>query len=266
MRKLLYPLCIVFTASCGNREDGNKSAHTTKTARSNEYSFTGHINNKIPVSLWYTLQDSLICGKLVYTGTREKKPIRIVGYLSNDGAFIEEFLPDGMLSGIWQGQITGNSFTGTWTDPATGKQMRFSQQRSETDSVFADDLFTAGDITGSYNYNYGGDGGMGTVHARKLGSHVVYNIEVVGHAPGYNQAIVEDDTLELTGNTAIYTATNETGACSYRIRFFKNFLVIDSPRDEYDCEFGAGTTVTGIYLKTDSDYTSFHIDDENSSR
>lgn len=217
--------------------------------------------------MWYTVQDSLISGKLVYSGTRQKRAIRVLGYIRSDGFFIEEFLPEGMLSGIWQGQIRGNNFTGTWTDPATGKQMNFSQQQSETDSTFAADPFTAGNITGNYQYKYDNQGGMGTVNVKKLdNSHIVYNISVIGQAPGYNQAVVEDDTLELTGNTAIYSGQNETGMCSYRIRLFKDFLVIDSPMDEYDCEFGMGVTVTGIYLKTDEDFASFHIDGDNAGR
>ena len=51
------------------------------------YEGKGVINHKIPVALWFDSRDGLVSGEIVYTATKARKPIRILGREEADGAF-----------------------------------------------------------------------------------------------------------------------------------------------------------------------------------
>jgi hypothetical protein len=174
--------------------------------------------------------------------------------VSPEVIYIHEYLPDGTISGMWTCKLSGNELSGSWTAVNTEKELPVLLHRSEAKAHA--DLFSANDITGGYTYNYG-EGGMGSVSVKKTGDHIVYNIQCVTASPANNLATVTDDTLALKGNEAVYKDKNEYGLCNYRIRLFKDFLIIDSPEDGYECGFGHNATVTGTFIKTSNEFTSY---------
>ncbi|MDL2313522.1 hypothetical protein LJC36_00910 [Desulfovibrio sp. OttesenSCG-928-C14] len=80
------------------------------------HAWQGEINNTIPVSVWFEIRDGLIVGELIYTNTKEKKPIRLLGKVEATGELrMQEMLPDGLISGMISGKIAQDSFEGTWS-------------------------------------------------------------------------------------------------------------------------------------------------------
>ncbi|BBP65147.1 hypothetical protein PHLH5_26880 [Pseudomonas sp. Cab53] len=93
----------------------------------------GTVGGKVPVDLWYQQQGALMIGEVRYTKGGNGKPIKLAGFMNNDGddsyAVLQEFADDGRQTGIWritQGQAEPYDFTGTWISGVKGNDRQMA--------------------------------------------------------------------------------------------------------------------------------------------
>ena len=99
---------------------GGTAPQKSRNAAALQYQGEGAINGTIPVSLWFESRDGIISGEIVYTRTKDRTPIRILGRVQDNGLLrLREMLPDGRVSGT----ITGS--------PEHGRAARRSSKKTE---------------------------------------------------------------------------------------------------------------------------------------
>ncbi|WP_158288356.1 hypothetical protein [Mucilaginibacter psychrotolerans] len=227
------------------------------------YKFEGKLNGKIPVFLWFTVKDSVLKGEVTYTNTAKRIPIIVAGTLEKTSEAISydlsaktnflrirEFAGDGTITGVFLGEITAGTFKGLWQAPNTEKQLPFILTASITALPKAID-FTLKPISlnGAYTYHYGKNGYVGGVDINQTKSGMVtVALNSVTAGPAYNIAEVAAQPATVRGN--IINVKLPHVNCKFRIRVFKDFLVVNLLNDLDKCEWGNNATVEGIYLKT----------------
>ena len=166
MKYLWLILVAVFIVSCG-------PGHTPANDQANKAikTWQGTINGKIPVFLWFTISkaDSMVFGELIYTNTRLREPIYLVGHLDTALTF-GEYSRDGKSTGYWVGKIAAGKINGTWSSLKSDKQMPF--ELSSKDTIVNTDVadFTnTGNIDGTYSYSHPCEA-SGEVNIQRLGN------------------------------------------------------------------------------------------------
>lgn len=215
-----------------------------------EFYWSGFINHKIPVFIHYSIEDDLITGQLFYLNTKSRQPITLIGTIEEDSSYrILEFGKDGNISGIISGKPKDEIFHGEWFSPETRKE--FPLHLGSKDTTFTPLSLEApnGDIDGIYHYQYSEEGSQGDMQVKRLGENTIaFSIFSVTDAPARNLAEVPEDTVQLTGNSFIYTIPGSDG-CQFKVRFYKDFSRVTYTRGYCEGQFGMNATVDGIYLK-----------------
>lgn len=250
MKNLWLILVAVSIVSCG-------PDHTPANDQSNKAikTWQGTINGKIPVFLWFTISkaDSMVFGELIYTNTKLREPIYVVGHLDT-ALTLGEYSRDGKSTGYWVGKIAAGKIKGTWSSMKSDKEIPFELSSTDTTvNTEVADFTNTGNIDGTYNYSHPCEA-SGEVNIKRLGKDkLIFNVSCVTCAPAYNIAELNDDTVLIKNNTATYTSRDETGICSFTIRFYKQFLTIGYDCDTCSqCGFGLNAYVGGIFIKTSS--------------
>src|ERR1044072_7301338 len=125
MNKIAAAFLLLTIAACnstgpsGNAKTAAAAPSITKT---NIQTWSGNIKGNIPVFLWFSIQDSVLAGGLVYMNTRDRKPIKIYGNLLPSMCFFREFASDGMITGTWSGTVSKTTFTGKWYASGSEKE------------------------------------------------------------------------------------------------------------------------------------------------
>lgn len=217
----------------------------------NIYAWQGNLDGQYSVIMWYKEFGDVLVGSLFYTDNKKAKPIQLIGTKGNDSNTrrLLEIWPDGNITGVWDLKLHPVAAEGTWVAPKTGKEFNASLMHIDT-AVTIKAIDSMGDVSGEYKYRYFDDGGWGNMTAKQQGNSVVVSFENITRAPANNFAIVDKVTLPLHNKVAIYSSS-EYGECAFRIRFFKGFAVVDYIDDKYECGFGNGATVNGIYVKAE---------------
>lgn len=230
----------------------------------------GSINDKIRFSMCIVRQDiesDLIMGEMHYAAGSGK--ILILGNRKDDALYLKEMLPDGTVSGIMDGIVQDDVYTGKWQAPdkilekggifsaIKGKiyelQARHTKQGCETENIWS---FDPAQVAGTYRYSYGKDSAYGTLTVRNEDNgSVAFQIHSVTGAPRFNMAkIPTSDMAEeswakghLEGNRLRYEIN---GSCAFSMTFFRNFVRIEH-LDDRVCRgiFGMGAGVTGDFVK-----------------
>ncbi|MDO7899369.1 XAC2610-related protein [Pseudomonas citrulli] len=113
----------------GELKDGEwqEQATVQGPAISDPVMLKGTLGGKVPVELWYQEQGALVTGEVRYTKSGNGKPIRLAGFMDNEGddsyAILQEFADDGHQTGIWritQEQVEPYGYTGTWISGVKG--------------------------------------------------------------------------------------------------------------------------------------------------
>ncbi|MDL2216646.1 hypothetical protein LJB81_02790 [Desulfovibrio sp. OttesenSCG-928-M14] len=224
------------------------------------HAWQGAINDKIPVSIWCEIRDGLIVGELVYTNTKEKKPIRLLGTVEADGELrMQEMLPDGLISGLIGGKITQGSFEGAWSAPGKlvtkGNNHEYIEGKSYhlrlSNATLPHTPFhwehDPNALAGKYAYSYGKDMNYGVIAlVRAEGQKMNCSIDSSSSAPSYNMA----QTSFTTGAAGDRILYEEDASCAFEILLFNGFLVTRYLEGKTcDGWFGRGTTVEGIFVK-----------------
>ena len=212
------------------------------------YKFEGKLGNRIPISMWFMMKDSVLKGELVYLNTAHRQPITILGTIENTGDItIDEFTKTGDITGEFKAMFKGNSLAGEWLNPVTKKMFNYILKRKDTTITAANKNLEPEEINGEYEYNFGENGGAGGIDIKHIsGGNYLIGVNCVTPYPPANVAEVEKTVVSMSGNTIIYTDSD----CSskFRIRVFKDFVVINDII--YGNCFGVGAYVAGIFIKT----------------
>lgn len=249
---LLLAVIILF-ASCISEDESNtvKDAvgDSTNIPATTIEAWQGNLNGNIPVLIWYTKTKGILHGSLFYTNQKDATPITIIGEEQDGSYFLDEFLQDGTVTGFWHLNPQISSAEGQWSAPETDKQYSASLMHIDT-NVKTMSIYNIGDVSGSYNYSYGEDGGSGSLGVIKIDTNkVVISFSNVTGAPAHNLAELDNDTLEIVNNIATHNDT-EFGNCSFQISFYNGFAIVEYIDGKTDCGFGHRATINGIYLKT----------------
>lgn len=211
------------------------------------HSWQGNLDGKYPVLMWYKEFGDVLTGSLFYTENKKAKAIRLIGTIKDNQYRIIEIWPDGKITGVWSMEPHRVGIEGSWFSPETGKELNASMMHIDT-AIEIPVIDVKGDVSGEYVYRYTEDGGWGSMMAKQHGAEVTISFDNITQAPANNMAVLDAVTLPLKDNVAIYRSS-EYGECAFRIRFFNDFAVVDYIDEKYDCGFGAGATVSGVYLK-----------------
>lgn len=238
------------------------------------YRFQCLINNKYPVDLTFELYQNMIQGQIVYTNTKNKTPIYLLGnVLSYDKGgyevFIREMAPDGSTTGIIRGKITEqNKLEATWNAPdkyietKNGKLFDYVQGKSypmhilkiadKETSLYSDKIFdwkpNTNNAYGTYYYSMGENCASGKIEIFPKNKKIMCNIYTNTSAPSFNMAIVEEQECVVKNNRLVCTLSSEA-PCQFVILPFKQFVAVEYINDARNCEFGMNATVEGLYLK-----------------
>jgi hypothetical protein len=240
LKKISFMIC--FAAGICHAQQKNTDA---------DYSFSGLIDQKIPVELNVSVSKNVVLGNIRYVKTKEKKPIKIIGTLNSGNHYhLEEFEKDGNISGIIDGVLKNGKLEGDWSStksdavyPMTLDVQTNVNPKPEIFSPVPSDHFE-----GTYSYQYGENGYQGSITIKKIkGQMYSYDIGSVTRAPGRNIADASGEVM--IKNNQFTIEINKS--CSFLATFYNGFISITSVPSEQsrDCEFGLNATLEGTFLK-----------------
>lgn len=266
MKKCVYIMTITLLLTfCAG---GAFAASPANSGQLERHAWQGEINNKIPVSVWFEIRGDLIVGELVYTNTKEKKPIRLLGTIGSDGNLsIREMLPDGLVSGFINGKIVGDNFEGVWKAPdklaekggsyegITGKSYPLRLSKAPLPPTSFPWEHSSNTLAGEYRYSHGKDQqyGVATLSGTE-GGGMEFTITSYTAAPAYNEAYLSfsasasgEGKSRLQGNRVLYEADE---SCAVEILLFSDFLVTRYiERKHCSGWFGMNATIEGMFVK-----------------
>jgi hypothetical protein len=137
------------------------------------------------------------------------------------------------------------------TDPRYGewsKSMISVMEEAAIISELEDDT----QITGTYTFDYGKEGGTGEIKLLAIDDKQVrFDIQIVGKAPGYNQGMMAD-TAALSGNIVNITCTDFDAPCIIKLTISDTALLAETIQgSDSDCGFGHGIRVGGVFERID---------------
>lgn len=253
---LLLILPVAFALSCNNV--GSEEEYEAATLPEGDapvenpyeglHAWQGNLDGKYPVLMWYWEEDSVLYGKLYYTDQANAQPITLIGRVGDTEHYLREYSHTGGVTGYWSLHPTRHSAEGSWQDPTRERSYAASLMNIDT-PVVNESLDQGADVSGTYIFDHNSpQGPSGMLEVVQFGDKIAVNINTVTEAPAHNIASVDDDTLVLNKFSALHH-TQEYGACSFRIRFFKKFATIAYVDDKTDCGFGHRAFVDGVYIK-----------------
>jgi len=233
------------------------------------YKFTGKLNGRIPVFLWFVVKDSVLKGEVTYLKTAKRIPITIMGIITKAGRVtisgevtkeniisIYEFGKDGYITGTYEGEFNANVLTGSWGAPGSDKQLKFNLIPKDTLLNHIDTALKPVSVNGEYLYHFGKMGSSGGIDIKEIPAgnligirNLLIDINCVTYSPQNNVADLENLNVGMINNTIVFKVPDFD--CKFRIRAFKDFIVIDQVRGNLgNCGFGMGASIDGVFIKT----------------
>ena len=221
------------------------------------------------VSIWFDIRDGLVSGEIVYTRTKAKIPIRLLGREEDDGSYrLHEMLPNGDISGTITGTLVNGVLSGTWHgrpriveknegdyEYKDGKKFTIKVSVVERTHAPYNWSFDVEKASGTYAYSLGDNCDDGTVVLQVSNDGTVrYRLIGLTGAPSYRMACFPEDALSgeiavanLHGNRILI---EEDETCAIEILLYNDFLV-SRYVDGKDCRYrvGNGATAEGLFLK-----------------
>ena len=230
------------------------------------YTWLGSLGEHIPVFIHFQRTDqaygrtgTLVVGQITYLKTPNRTPIPLMGYRDQAGRYrLNEYAPDGTVTGVITAQPTGQILEGSWRAPYTHKSFHLKGYNLGLQWAPADIAASPDRIFGPYHYQYSAQGPQGDVTLARLNDkQALLSMFGVTAAPARNMADGADkDTIPLPRHTQwtynIPSGRTSDDGCKVVLRFFKNFLLVTYPEGGYACRamFGHNATLEGLYYKT----------------
>ncbi|KIO76650.1 hypothetical protein TH53_14020 [Pedobacter lusitanus] len=245
IRKNLLVLLFFLTGICYGQEK------TAGVLENDQFSYTGFINQKIPVTLDLTiLGDYTVTGKISYLNTKPALPISIIGtYNQSESVFtLAEYEKSGNISGLIRATLKNLLIEGEWgstkSDASYPLSLTFKAHHSIKPQVPASQH-----IEGEYAYHYGETGYDGVIKiTREKNGTYAYAIGTVTGDKTRDLANASGSGLALQNNQLMIEVNP---SCRFSVTFYDGFLKIASLNKDADsCGFtGANATLRGVYLK-----------------
>jgi len=261
MQKLIFILFLCLSAQ--SYAQSTKPRHQSSPEHINGlYKFSGKLNNKIPVFIWFIVKDSVLKGEVTYLNTHARQPITIAGTIilvdkfnafgkiieRHNGALIYEFNKNGYITGTYMTTFKGTGFEGTWSKPGSEKELPFHLLHSDSVLSKRDTVLTSNNIPGEYLYRFGEKGSQGGIDIKQTDkTNFLISINCTTAGPSYNVANVEPVNVHMVGNSFIYRVPDTD--CKFKISFFDNFAVITQLKGT-ECGFGLNASIDGVFIKT----------------
>ncbi|MGZ3755612.1 MAG: hypothetical protein ACXVAY_09525 [Mucilaginibacter sp.] len=226
------------------------------------YKFTGKLNGKYPVFLWFVVKDSVLKGEVTYLKTAKREPITIIGEITKaDRATrwgtvnkqniitIYEFTSKGDITGMYEGEFNTNSLSGIWGAPGSEKQLPYNLLPKDTVLAPVDMSIKPLMVNGTYEYHWGKKGASGVTGIKQTspGNYLI-EVSCVTSPPPMNLANLETFKAKMIGNAITFKIPDED--CRYTIKLFNNFIVIDRINGSGQCGFGLNADINGVFIKT----------------
>ena len=215
--------------------------------------FEGTINGKIPIILTLNFNGNTVYGNVVYK--KKGIPISVIGSLTENTLFLHELMPDGNVTGNYSADLKGNKIIGIWSAiKRDAKELPLSLFKIKEQNIPKKKVT---DVTGTYCYAFGEDGGSGNLWVQQIGKDkVAISFDNITSAPAYNMAEVDKTILKLVNNQAVYS-NKEYGKCKFIITFLENGARVNFADDSYDCGFGHNASTEGSYMRVNSKKPEF---------
>lgn len=229
----------------------------------NTYAYNAKFkNSKITVNIWFEENaDGLLSGEIVYTSSKRKTPMRVLGSSSVDNGIksfhLTEFQKDGLNSGHIQinRKLSSGAIDGTWNnydDP----DKPVSYDMVLTPVPFPKDkggtLIYSSAPAGKYSYFHkhfwkGELGGSVEINNLK-GDFDRMSVSISKNDPN-----LADYEGKLVFKNGVFHGSLESCDITFDVYVFPDFVrVIYTSGEDKECDdFGAFTTLEGFYLKMD---------------
>ncbi|MGU3375734.1 hypothetical protein [Chryseobacterium sp. M5A1_1a] len=240
LKRILFITC--FTAGV---------CHAQQKSTDGNYSFSGLIDQKIPVELTFSVSKNVVLGQIIYVKTKEKKPIKIIGALNSGNYYLlKEFGNDGNISGTIDAVLKNGKLEGDWSSTKSDKVYSLALYIQPKVQPKPEILLPTPsyNFAGTYTYQYGEKGYQGSISIKKIKDHTYsYEIGSVTSDPGRNIADASGEVM--IKNNQFTIEINQS--CAFLVEFYHGFLTITSTNSGQmtDCEFGLNATLEGTYLK-----------------
>ncbi len=220
------------------------------------YKFSGMMNNKIPVFVWFVVKEDALKGEVTYLKTQKRTPIAIIGRVIKDSLDITEISKTGNITGFYHGKFDERLFSGTWNAPGSDKELKFDLAKKDTIVANSNITLNPVNVTGEYVYQFTkfGAGGGIDIQQTKPG-YYTFRINCVTSSPANTIADTQAVNVHMVNNTITYKLPD--GDCKFTIKAYSGFIIIDYVKPHVDCGFGMGAGIDGIFLKTSE---KAHID------
>lgn len=231
-------------------------------------------NSKITATIWFEEnQDGVLSGEIIYTNTKQKIPIRILGRSrTNEDDYgkrssvtdvikvfsLDEFQKDGLLTGTID--IVKNMKTGTLKATWGNYHHKAPNKSISYDLILTPIPFPKGkggtltystNPVGKYEFYYYDnkwDGELGgLVEISNLKGHSTQKRVHIDNAT-HNIAEYEQN---LTFKKGVFFGNVKPCGIKYEVHVFKDFVVVDYTEGggTFCSEFGEGASLDGIYPK-----------------
>ena len=222
------------------------------------HAFQGTLDGKTSVRLAFEVNgDDIVAGHIYYPKAAHPAPIMIVGFRHDTNDYhLNEYQANGEITGLIDFTISKGRLSGTWTNPRTEKELKFTRMNSIAFPKGFGGLLIPED-PGKLGHEYSFDlyhTGIkelmgGSVRLKAAGKNKVHfecgnvrhNIAEGGSETGR--------PAELKGNKFEYRDVNECGY-GFSATFYPRFVVLNTITDNESLEcFGMGAAFDGIYIK-----------------
>lgn len=213
----------------------------------------------MPITLEYQINQDVVTGYITYLNAKAPQPIRVLGKIKDNHAYLKEYESDGNITGFIYAQVRHNQLAqinwnnGDKYDDFLGNGINLPLRPRQVIPLAMDK-----NRIGNYRYHFSSTHGnhsayvpAGEMTVRYL--HQQYLIE--GSTVSSNGGLADIDPTPLHQSKQFFDITDEknpSARCRYHLRFFEDFLVIDDAN--HNCIdknfFSINATLENIYIKT----------------
>ena len=230
------------------------SAIKNKPAPSKPYFWIGRIDAATPLFMWAVIKNGIVQGEVTYMSKIGNKPVKLLGRTDKKGAMrVSEYLADGKITGSFVFDQISDRIVGKW-ESSNDKNKVYPVDLSAKDTMLPtiDTSFEPKMIPGDYAYLYGEKGAEGVISIKQDPDRQnLFDIECSTSDPVSHSNMSDQRSIIVKNNECTYTIQG-LATCSFRIKFYNNFLTVDYLKNYGDTAEHSGTypDVAGIYYKS----------------
>ena len=209
--------------------------------------FEGSLGNgKIGIEIYLHRHGDMLRGNISYK--RRGIPIRVYGHVNGDNSFfMREYAKGTEVSGSMSGKIENGELNGTWYAPSGETNYPLSVKASTKRPKHQNWPDATQTVKGVYSYTFPNDGGSGSLTVKQDGDQIEFDAISVNSAPGYHIATIEEGKGTIVDHVVHYSMNG--GDCEFNIRFFKDFAYIEFVDEHWECDFGQGASIEGVFVR-----------------